>query len=194
MSTVKKEFKTEVKQLLDLVIHSLYSNKEIFLRELISNASDAIDKARFEALTNKDIDAKKLAIRLESDKDNKIIKVIDNGIGMTREEVESNIGTIARSGTKAFVESLENNSDNPELIGQFGVGFYSAFMVAHKVTLETRKAGTSNAATLWESDGTGEYEVSDTEREVAGTEITLYLNDEYAEFLEEWKIRKDCSP
>lgn len=190
MSTVKKEFKTEVRQLLDLVIHSLYSNKEIFLRELISNASDAIDKARYEALTNKAIDSNDLKITLKADKEAKTLTITDNGIGMTLEEVEENIGTIARSGTKAFMQNLKDQADSPELIGQFGVGFYSAFMVAENVTLTTKKAGSDVSAVKWFSEGTGEYEVADAEKTTQGTEIVVKLKDEFEEFLDEWKVRK----
>ena len=141
----KREFKTEVKQMLDLVIHSLYSNKEIFLREVISNASDAIDRARFESVKDASIleDDPEWKIKLVVDKDAKTLTVSDNGIGMTAEEVEKNIGTVANSGTKKFLETLQANKEKlpPELIGQFGVGFYSIFMVADEVTVVTRRAG-----------------------------------------------------
>ena len=153
MATEKKEFKTEVQQLLDLVIHSLYSNKDIFLRELISNGSDAIDKLRFNALSDKKLlkDQTDFRIKLFTDNDAKTLIIEDNGIGMTKDELEANIGTIASSGTRRFMEEIKkgNSSDNPELIGQFGVGFYSAFMVADKVTLKTRPAPTTVRLTLW---------------------------------------------
>ena len=149
MATEKKEFKTEVQQLLDLVIHSLYSNKDIFLRELISNGSDAIDKLRFNALSDKKLlkDQTDFRIKLFTDNDAKTLIIEDNGIGMTKDELEANIGTIASSGTRRFMEEIKkgNSSDNPELIGQFGVGFYSAFMVADKVTLKTRPAGSDES-------------------------------------------------
>ena len=151
------EFKTEVKQMLDLVIHSLYSNKEIFLRELISNASDAIDRARFESLKDASIleNDPDWKIKLIVDKDARTLTVRDNGIGMNAEEVEKNIGTVANSGTKHFLEALKENKDElpPELIGQFGVGFYSAFMVADEVTLITRRAGDKAAGVKWTSKG-----------------------------------------
>ncbi|MBT6102410.1 MAG: molecular chaperone HtpG, partial [Verrucomicrobia bacterium] len=178
MATEKKEFKTEVQQLLDLVIHSLYSNKDIFLRELISNGSDAIDRLRFGALSNKDLikDNPEFRIKLFIDNEAKTLRIEDNGIGMTKEELEGNIGTIARSGTRQFMEELKKNKtkDNPELIGQFGVGFYSAFMVADKVTLKTRSA-TDDESWTWESSGDGSYEISEGGRDKRGTEITLHL-------------------
>ena len=185
----KKQFKTEVKQLLDLVIHSLYSNKDIFLRELVANAADAIDKARFEGLTNP-AHNREWAIRIEPDKDNRTLKIIDNGIGMTEEEVVENIGTIAQSGTKAFLKQLEENknSDAPELIGQFGVGFYSAFMVADKVVIETKKSASDAPAVRWESTGSGSYDIRESEKTDAGTEITVFLKENDALYLEEWKI------
>src|SRR4051794_3115724 len=160
----RMEFKTELKQLLDLIIHSLYTKKEIFLRELISNAADAIDKVRFEALTNSALtegDAN-FKIKLIPDEAAGTITVRDNGIGMSHDEVVSNLGTIARSGTKAFMESLKaaNAQDKPELIGQFGVGFYASFMAADRVTVLTRRAGlNADQAVKWESDGEGAYTV-----------------------------------
>lgn len=173
------QFQAETKQLLDLVINSLYTHKEIFLRELISNASDAIDKLRFEALTKPELleDGSQFEIRLEADKQNRTLTISDNGIGMSRDEVIANIGTIARSGTKEFREKLKNaSSDNglAELIGQFGVGFYSAFMAADKVTLVTRRAGEKEAV-LWESVGDGQYTLTTAERSKRGTSITLHL-------------------
>lgn len=178
MSTQTFEFQTETARLLELMIHSLYSNRDVFLRELISNASDALDKRRFESVTNKSMQAEgELYIRLVPNKDGRSLTIWDNGIGMSRDEVIANIGTIARSGTKEFAELLKNKDkleERPELIGQFGVGFYSSFLVADKVTLVTRKAGESTA-TKWESSGEGSYEISDAEREEPGTSITLHL-------------------
>lgn len=188
-----KQFQTEVQKLLDLVIHSLYSNKDIFLRELISNASDAIDKARFEAHSNESLleGNSDWKIKLVPDKNAGTLTIIDNGIGMGMAEVEENIGTIARSGTKAFMDALKEakDSNNPELIGQFGVGFYSSFMVADRVTLTTRKAGDTKAACCWESTGDGSYTIEECEKETRGTEIVLHLKEEMKEYLDEWKIR-----
>ncbi len=174
----RREFQAEVKQLLDLMVHSLYSDKDIFLRELISNASDALDKLRFEQLTRTELaGGGELHIRLEADRERRTLSILDNGIGMTRDEVVRNIGTIAKSGTKEFlaaVKEAEKKEVPPELIGQFGVGFYSAFMVAEKVVLVTRRAGES-LATLWESTGDGSYSIGTGEREQAGTTVTLHL-------------------
>jgi molecular chaperone HtpG len=172
------------------MINSLYSNKDIFLRELVANAADAIDKARFEALKNQGI-AAEWEIRIEPDKNKRILKISDNGIGMTREEVQENIGTIAKSGTKAFLDALEDKKleDSPELIGQFGVGFYSAFMVADKVELVTKKAG-SDSAVRWESDGKSEYTISDAKKASQGTEISVHLKEDMKSYLEEWKIKE----
>ena len=173
-------FQAETKQLLNLVIHSLYTNKDIFLRELISNASDALDKLRFESLTKPELlpDAAALEIRLEVDKQSRTLTITDNGIGMSRDEVVSNIGTIAKSGTRALLEQVRQDGESPEalseLIGRFGVGFYSAFMVADKVTLITRRAG-EDTATEWESTGDGEYALRTAERSQSGTSITLQL-------------------
>jgi molecular chaperone HtpG len=193
MSKSTKKFETEVQQLLDLVIHSLYSNKDIFLRELVSNASDAIDKVRFDAHSNESLlegntDWK---IKLIVDKAAGTLSISDNGVGMTMAEVEENIGTIARSGTRAYLESLKSKEvrDNPELIGQFGVGFYSSFMVADKVTIVTRTAGDKAAGCRWESTGDGSYTIEDSVKETRGAEITLHLKEEMKEYLDEWKIR-----
>ena len=193
MAKRKKKFKTEVQQLLDLVIHSLYSKKEIFLRELISNASDAIDRAQFEALTDKSIldhdpDWK---IRIAVDKDARTITVSDNGIGMSPQEVETNIGTIANSGTRSFLENLQKAKDDSsvEFIGQFGVGFYSSFMVAVRVEILTRRAGKDQVATRWSSDGSGSYSIGEGEREGRGTDVIIHLREGMDEFMEEWKIR-----
>ena len=181
-------FQTEVKHLLHLMIHSLYSNKEIFLRELISNASDAADKLRFEALSNESLyeGDSELKIRLEFDKTKQTITIIDNGIGMTRNEVQDHIGTIAKSGTKKFFEALTGEqAKDSELIGQFGVGFYSAFIVADKVTLITRKAGTAhNEGTCWESAGEGDYTIETVEKAQRGTTIILHLKATEEEFLD----------
>ncbi|MGJ0485272.1 MAG: molecular chaperone HtpG [Methylomicrobium sp.] len=186
-------FETEVKHLLHLMIHSLYSNKEIFLRELISNASDASDKLRFLALSDESLyeGDSNLKIRIEFDKDKRIIKVIDNGIGMTRSEVQEHIGTIAKSGTKQFFEALTGDqAKDSELIGQFGVGFYSAFIVADKVTLITRKAGAPlNEGVRWESTGEGDYTLESVEKATRGTEITLHLKESESEFLDGYRIR-----
>ena len=182
-STERHEFQAEVKQLLDLMVHSLYSDKDIFLRELISNASDALDKLRFEQLTHTELTATDLHVRLEADRTARTLSISDNGIGMTREEVIKNIGTIARSGTREFLTQLRDAKKPdapPELIGQFGVGFYSAFMVADKITLVSRRAGTE-AATHWESTGDGSYTLADATRDQPGTTITLHLKAEDTE-------------
>ena len=190
----KKEtlgFQTEVKHLLHLMIHSLYSNKEIFLRELISNGSDAADKLRFEALSNESLyeGNSDLGIRVSFDKDERTITVSDSGIGMTREEVQDHIGTIAKSGTKQFFEKMTGDeAKDSELIGQFGVGFYSAFIVADKVTLTTRKAGEKEAV-RWESAGEGDYTIEAVEKETRGTEIVLHLKEGEDEFLDGFRLR-----
>ena len=194
MTVEKMEFKTETKQILDLMVHSLYSHKEIFLRELISNASDAIDKAHYESLTKKEIleDDKDWKIRIEADKDAGTLKVSDNGIGMTKGEAIKELGTIAHSGTMEFLATLQSKEvkDNPELIGQFGVGFYSSFMVADKVTVISRKAGVEGKkGTKWVSNADGSFTVEDVEKEGKGTEIILHLKDEEKKYLEEWEIR-----
>ena len=193
MATEKKEFKTEVQQLLDLVIHSLYSNKDIFLRELISNGSDAIDRLRFEALSNKELikDDPEFRIKLFVDNEAKTLRIEDNGIGMTRDELEENIGTIARSGTRQFMEELKKGKAkaSPELIGQFGVGFYSAFMVADNVMLKTRPA-TGDESWTWESSGDGTYEISEGGRDKRGTEITLHLNKSSRDYIVEFRLRQ----
>ena len=185
-----QKFKTEVKQLLDLMIHSLYSNRDIFLRELIANAADAIDKAHFASLTNPD-ETRKWEIRITIDAEGKTIKISDNGIGMTETEVVENIGTIARSGTKAFMQMLEEqgkSADSPELIGQFGVGFYSAFMVASQVDLVTKKSGGDDPAVRWSSKGEGSYTLDAADKADPGTEITLHLKDDAAVYLDRWKL------
>jgi molecular chaperone HtpG len=194
MTAEKLEFKTEVKELLDLMIHSLYSHKEIFLRELISNASDAIDKARFESLTNRDIleNTGAWKIKIIVDKAAGTLTVRDNGIGMTREEVIAELGTIAHSGTKDFLRALQDKAtkDRPELIGQFGVGFYSSFMVSEKVMVITRKATEkTNKAVKWESTADGTFVIEDAEKDRAGTDVVLHLKAEDKKYLDEWEIR-----
>ena len=182
MPVEKMQFQAETKRLLDLVVNSIYTNKEIFLRELISNASDALDKLRIESLTNNELAAdEEPEIFVIPDAKTKTITISDSGIGMTREEVIANIGTIAKSGTKDFLDKLrESTADNAqELIGQFGVGFYSAFIVAEKVELITRKAGTASGV-KWTSDGAGEYEIEDCEKETVGTVIVLHLKSDFS--------------
>jgi molecular chaperone HtpG len=190
----KLEFKTELKQLLHLITHSLYSNKEIFLRELISNASDAINKVLFDSLGHEE--------KLEGNKDWKIkiildrqagtLTVSDNGIGMSRESAIENLGTIAKSGTRAFLESLKNKDlrDKPELIGQFGVGFYSAFMVADRVTVLSRMAGDPRDGVRWESDGQGEFTVETVEKPTRGTDVILHLKSEEQDFLDPYRLQQ----
>ena len=199
MAEERYEFQAETKQLLDLMIHSIYTNREIFLRELISNGSDAIDKLHYEALTNRDLleGDTEFSIRLAIDKDKKTLTVADNGIGMDKEDIKANIGTIARSGTKAFLERLkaekednENVSDK-ELIGRFGVGFYSAFMVAKAVTVLTRKAGTDTGY-CWKSTGDGSYTLTECDVKHHGTAVVLELKDEFTtgedDFLDESRL------
>ena len=183
MAKEMREFQAETKQLLDLMVHSIYTNREIFLRELVSNASDAIDKIRFESITNQDLleGNSDFEIFLVPDKESHTLTISDNGIGMTYDEVIENVGTIAKSGTKAFLEKLKEEKESTtdkELIGQFGVGFYSAFMVAEKVTLITRKAGEAKAV-KWESTGDGSYTIEETEKEARGTSIILTLAPEF---------------
>jgi len=194
MTTANLEFKTEVKQLLDLMIHSLYSHKEIFLRELISNASDAIDRIRYESLTDNNImegdgDWK---IKIIPDLDSGTLTISDNGLGMTKDEVIEALGTIARSGSKEFLKTLQNKEakDNPELIGQFGVGFYSSFMVADRVTVISRKAGSKGQPGVkWESSADGFYTVEDVDKEHKGTDVILHLKEDERKYLEEWELR-----
>jgi len=195
MSAVKHTFKAEVNKILDLMVHSLYSNKEIFLRELISNASDAIDKARYEALTNAALaeGGEEWQIELIADKEAGTLTVRDNGIGMTEDEAAEVLGTIAHSGTKEFIKLLESREveNNPELIGQFGVGFYSSFMVADKVSVITRKAGAAaDAAVIWESESDGTYTIDKTTKEDKGTDIVLTLKEDEKQFLEEYELRR----
>ena len=184
-------FQAEVKQLLQLMIHSLYSNKEIVLRELISNASDAADKLRFEALANNSLyeNDSELKIRVAFDKAARTVTISDNGIGMTRDEVIANIGTIAKSGTKEFFNSLTGDqAKDANLIGQFGVGFYSSFIIADKVTLTTRRAG-STEAVRWESAGEGDYTLESADKAARGTDIVLHLREGEDEFLSDWKLK-----
>ncbi|QQX81924.1 molecular chaperone HtpG [Shewanella sp. KX20019] len=186
-------FQTEVKQLLHLMIHSLYSNKEIFLRELVSNAADAADKLRYEALTNNDLYEGEgdLRVRISADKEKGTITIEDNGIGMTRDGVIEHLGTIAKSGTADFFKNLSgDDSKDSQLIGQFGVGFYSAFIVADKVTVRTRAAGhSSDEGVLWESAGEGDFTVDTITKQSRGTEITLHLKDDEKEFVDDYRLR-----
>ena len=194
MKKEEKIFKAETKELLNLMIHSIYTNKEIFLRELISNANDAIDKLKFKSLTDTDIlkGDDKFKIDISVDKDNRTLTITDNGIGMTYEEVDDNIGTIAKSGSKLFKEQLEEaKKGDIDIIGQFGVGFYSGFIVADKITLETKSPYSENGV-KWISSGDGNYEIEEISKQDRGTKITLHLKDgdEYNEFLEDWKIKE----
>jgi len=187
-------FKAEIQQVLDLVIHSLYSKKEIFLRELLSNASDAIERAQYLGLTDKSIvaDAPAWKIDIVADKEDKTLAISDNGIGMTEEELDKNLGVIANSGTKAFTQALKDKEQTnvPELIGQFGVGFYSAFMVAESVTVITLKRGEGQKAVKWISAGDGNYTLEEAAREKPGTTIVLKLREGMDEYLDEWRLRE----
>jgi molecular chaperone HtpG len=193
METVKREFKAEIAEMLDLVVNSLYSKKEIFLRELVSNASDAIDKAKFRALTDNSLaaDNPEWGIAVSVDESAGTLMVSDNGIGMDAEELERNLGTIASSGTKAFRKALKENggTDLPELIGQFGVGFYAAFMVADRVRVVSKKRGT-DAAFQWESDMSGGYTLGESVRDGFGTSVMLHLRDDQKEFLSRWRVQE----
>ena len=185
-------FQAEAKQLLQLMVHSLYSNKEIAIRELVSNASDAADKLRFQALDDSKLyeDDSELKIKIDYDKKNRTITISDNGIGMNREDVINNIGTIARSGTKEFLSQLSGDqAKDANLIGQFGVGFYSSFIIADQVTLETRKAG-SKEAFRWTSKGDGEFTIETIDKKVRGTDITLTLKKDEDEFLDDWRLKE----
>ena len=186
-------FQTEVKQLLQLMIHSLYSNREIFLRELVSNASDACDKLRFEALHNDKLfeNDSDLKIRVSYDKDARTLSISDNGIGMSRDEVINNLGTIAKSGTREFFTRLSGDQQkDANLIGQFGVGFYSAFIVADKVAVTTRRAGEqADQGVHWESDGGGEFTIEMVDKTSRGTDITLHLRADQDDLLSGHKIR-----
>lgn len=190
----KKQFKAESKRLLDLMINSIYTNREIFLRELISNASDALDKRYFYSLSNEDVETNKdqLFIRLETDQEAKTLKIIDTGIGMSKEDLINNLGTIARSGSLEFKKQLEEGKDNVDIIGQFGVGFYSAFMVAKKIEVETRNAN-EETGYLWVSEGEDGYSISEVERQEIGTTITLHLKDDtettnYSDYLNDYTL------
>ena len=192
MKTETKQFKAEIGRMLDLVVNSLYSKKEIFLRELLSNASDAIDRAKYLGLVDKEIlsDSPDWQITVSADKEKKLLSISDNGYGMDADDMENNLGTIASSGTKKFMEAAaaKDASNLPELIGKFGVGFYAAFMVADKVTVVSKKRG-EDEAFAWESDGIGSYTLSGAERDAYGTTITLHLRDGQDEYLDEWRIR-----
>jgi molecular chaperone HtpG len=191
-------FQTEVKQLLHLMIHSLYSNKEIFLRELVSNASDACDKLRFEAIDHPELleGGGELAIRVDVDEAARTITISDNGIGLSREEAIANLGTIARSGTREFFQSLTGDQkQDAQLIGQFGVGFYASFIVASQVTVITRRAGLgADEAVRWESAGDGEFTISAAHKEGRGTDVILTLREEESEFLSGWRVREILRP
>ncbi len=196
MTKETMQFETEIQQLLDLIIHSLYSHKEIFLRELVSNASDALDKLKFKSQTDQSLlgDDAQLKISIETDAKERTLSIIDNGLGMTRDEVIENLGTIAKSGTKGFVEALskkDKNDSTMELIGQFGVGFYSSFMVADRVVLTTR-APQADSAYRWESKGDGSYSIEECDETRRGTRVTLYLReiaDDDQDFTQEWVLR-----
>jgi molecular chaperone HtpG len=195
MAVSKRKFKAEVNKILDLVIHSLYSHKEIFLRELISNASDAIDKARYQSLTDTSVSegGGDWQIELIPDAEAGTLTVRDNGIGLTRDEAVEALGTIAHSGTKEFLKLLESQEvkDNPELIGQFGVGFYSAFMVADKVTVISRRAGAAaDQGIVWQSEADGSYTLDATEKASRGTDVILHLKEDEKNYLQEWELRK----
>jgi len=194
MSTETLQFKTELKQLLHLIIHSLYSHKDIFLRELISNASDAIDTIRFESLTKPELleDNAEWKIKLIPDEKAGTLTVSDNGVGMSKDSIVEHLGTIAKSGTRVFLENLKRADvkERPELIGQFGVGFYSSFMVADKVTVVSRTAGSKSDGVRWESDGQGEFTVEAVEKESRGTDVILHVREEDRHFLQAWELRQ----
>ncbi|MCK5675824.1 MAG: molecular chaperone HtpG, partial [Verrucomicrobia bacterium] len=191
MAKKTMKFKTELEQLLHLITHSLYSHREVFLRELISNACDAIDKVRFEGLNKPEIldGESDWKISIRADKEAKTLTISDNGIGMSKDAVIENLGTIAHSGTKAFLAKAKEMDvkDNPELIGQFGVGFYASFMVADEVTVITKAH--DEEAVKWNSTGTGSFTLSDADKEHRGTDIILHLKEDAADYLDEWTIR-----
>ena len=193
MHTETHGFQTEVKQLLSLMAHSLYSNKEVFLRELISNAADAADKLRFKALSEPSLyeDDGQLRVRLILDQEKRTLTISDNGIGMTRDQAIEHLGTIARSGTAEFFSHLSGDqARDSQLIGQFGVGFYSAFIVADKVTVHSRGAGeAAERGVCWESDGSGSFSVADIHKSSRGTDVILHLKKEESEFLDDWRLR-----
>ena len=186
-------FQAEVAQLLKLVTHSLYSNPEIFLRELVSNASDACDKLRFEALNDASLyeTDSELQVKVSFDKEAKTLTITDNGIGLSRQEAIDNLGTIAKSGTRDFMDKLSGDQKNDaQLIGQFGVGFYSGFIVADKITVESRRAGQpASEGVRWSSDGTGEFEVGEITRAERGSSIILHLKDDSLDYLNAWKLK-----
>src|SRR5262245_4700708 len=190
----KLEFKTELKQLLHIITHSLYSHREIFLRELISNASDAINRIKFNSLAHEDLleNNKDWKIKIFPDREKGTLIVSDNGIGLSREGAVDQLGTIAKSGTRAFLEQLrtQNVANRPDLIGQFGVGFYSAFMVADRVTVVSRPAGDPKQGVRWESDGQGDFTVETVEKPARGTDVILHLKEDAKEFLDEWRLRQ----
>ena len=190
-------FQAEVKQILHLVTHSLYSNKEIFLRELVSNASDACDKLRFEALDNAALfeDQPNLEVRIRFDEEAKTLTISDNGIGMSAEEAAAHLGTIAKSGTREFMAKLEGDQKkDAQLIGQFGVGFYSGFIVADRITVETRRAGLpADQAVRWSSEGTGEYDLETITKAGRGTDVILHLREGEEEFLKTWRVKSVVS-
>src|SRR6218665_2328169 len=190
-------FQAEVAQLLHLVTHALYSNPEIFLRELVSNASDACDKLRFEALNDGKLyeDAPNLEVRVSFDKAAKTLTITDNGIGLSQEEAIANLGTIAKSGTKEFMGKLSGDQKvDAQLIGQFGVGFYSGFIVADKITVESRRAGLpASEGVRWASGGTGDFEVETIDRPARGTSVILHLRDSAEEYLNNWKLKSIIS-
>jgi len=193
MSKQTLSFQAEVAQLLHLVTHSLYSNQEIFLRELVSNASDACDKLRFEALNNNALyeDAPNLEVRVSFDKAAKTLTITDNGIGMSEQEAIDHLGTIAKSGTKDFMGKLSGDQkQDAQLIGQFGVGFYSGFIVADKITVESRRAGLkAEDGVRWVSSGSGDFEVETITRAARGTSVILHLRDDAEEYLNAWKLK-----
>src|SRR5438132_4739495 len=194
MSPETLQFKTELKQILHIIVHSLYSHKDIFLRELISNASDAIDTIRFQALTKPELAEgdSDWKIKIIPDPEQGTLTVSDNGVGMSKDAIVENLGTIAKSGTQAFLANLKQADvqRRPELIGQFGVGFYSSFMVADRVTVVSRMAGNKADGVKWESDGQGEFSVETVEKESRGTDVILHLREEDQEYLDEWRIRQ----
>jgi molecular chaperone HtpG len=194
MSSETLQFKTELRQILHIIVHSLYSHKDIFLRELISNASDAIDTIRFQSLTKPELleDNADWKIKIIPDPEKGTLTVSDNGVGMSKDSIVENLGTIAKSGTQAFLDSLKQADvkDRPELIGQFGVGFYSSFMVAERVTVISRMAGRKEEGVKWESDGQGEFTIETVEKDTRGTDVILHLREESKEFLDEWRIRQ----
>src|SRR5438270_182863 len=194
MSSERMPFRTELKQILHIIIHSLYSHKDIFLRELISNASDAIDTVRFQSLTDNDLleGDSDWKIKLIPDKEKGTLTISDNGIGMSPETIVEHLGTIAKSGTQAFMQTLKaaDVKERPNLIGQFGVGFYSSFMAADKVTVESRTAGPKSNGVRWESTGEGDYQMETIDKEKRGTDVILHLREADKEYLDPWRLRQ----